>query len=184
MRYFISAFVLFMSFSCLSAQGKFFTKKGNVTFKSDTPIEVIEGVNKTSTFIVDSESGKLQIAILIKAFQFEKALLQEHFNENYMESSKFPKATFKGQINNIADIDLRKDGIYDAKISGKMTIHGVTNEIDVDGTFTVEDGEITGKSAFVIAVADYGIKIPKLVRENIAKEVSTNVFVQLEELKK
>lgn len=184
MRLFLSVFVVFMSFSMLSGQGKFFTKKGTITFKSDTPLEKIEAENKTSTFVIDTEKGNLQLAVLIKAFHFEKALMQEHFNENYMESSKFPKATFKGKIANMDMVNFENDGTYEVSIEGNMTIHGVTKEIAVPATFTIENGAISGNTVFDIAVADYGIEIPKLVRENIAKEVSISVDVDLEKLSK
>ena len=89
--------VALVSFQSGIAQ-KYFTRNGNISFHSDTPMEKIEGHNKNSTAVIDAESGKLEFAVLIKAFHFEKALMEEHFNENYMESNKFPKASFKGQI--------------------------------------------------------------------------------------
>ena len=177
----IAFFLIAASFN-LQAQ-KYFTRAGEISFNSDTPMEKIEAENKTVSSVFDSESGKIQFAVLIKAFHFEKALMQEHFNENYMESSKFPKATFKGEVKNLADINLSKDGTYEAVVEGKMTIHGKTQTVETTGTFTVADGQITATSAFEIAVADYGIKIPKVVRENIAKIVVIAVNLKYELLK-
>ena len=167
----------------LQAQ-KYFTKAGQITFTSDAPLEKIEAENKTVSSVMDIESGKIQFAALIKAFHFEKALMEEHFNENYMESDKFPKATFKGQIENLSDINFGKDGTYETVVSGQMTIHGETQEVKTTGTFTIADGKISAIANFEIAVADYGIKIPKVVIENIAKIVAINVNMNYQLLTK
>lgn len=169
--------LLIASFSfSLNAQ-KYFVRDGKISFHSHTPIEKIEAHNNNATSVIDAESGKMEFAVLIKAFQFEKALMQEHFNENYMESSQFPKAKFKGQIVNIADIDFGEDGTYTADVNGQLTIHGVTQEVSVVGTFVVANGQLSAKSSFNVLVADYGIKIPAVVRENIAKEVEIIVEI-------
>lgn len=162
---------------------KYFTRNGNISFSSDAPLEKIEAVNKSVTSVVDTESGKIEFAVLIKAFQFEKALMQEHFNENYMESGKFPKAVFKGQIENIEDIDFSKDGTYAARVGGQMTIHGVTKEEKMEGTFEIKEGKIGATSQFILIVADYGIEVPKVVRDNIAKEVEVKVNLKYQSLK-
>lgn len=173
-----------LTFAAVSVNAqKYFTREGKIDFYSDAPMEKIEASNNTVTCVVDAESGKMEFAVLIKAFQFEKALMQEHFNENYMESSKFPKATFKGQINNLAAINFSKDGEYPAKISGELTIHGVAQPVETEGTFTVKDGKIAAVSTFEIAVADYKIEIPAVVRDNIAKMVRIDVDLHLQELK-
>ena len=91
---------------------RYFTKAGKVSFLSDASVEKIEATTNTGTCVLDASSGKIEFAVLIKSFQFEKALMQEHFNENYMESSKYPKAIFKGQIVEWSNIDLSKDGNY------------------------------------------------------------------------
>ena len=163
---------------------KYFTKEGLVRFESDAPLEKIEAVNDKATCVWDTESGAIQVAILIKSFQFEKALMQEHFNENYMESSKFPKATFKGNVTNMDKIDLGADGNYTASLTGEMTIHGVTKEVTTDASIVVEGGAIKGLTTFELAVADYEIEIPKLVRENIAKVVSVDAEFDLKPLDK
>ena len=126
----------------------------------------------------------MEFAVLIKAFQFEKALMQEHFNENYMESDKYPKAIFKGAIVDASTVDFSKDGDYPVKVKGKLTIHGVTNEVETDGTIDVKDGKISASSNFEIAVADYKIKIPSVVKDNIAKTVQIVVDMNYELFKK
>ena len=178
-----SLLALSMTFATVNAQ-KLFTRAGNISFYSDAPLEKIEAHNNTATCVLDTESGRMQFAVLIKAFQFEKALMQEHFNENYMESGEFPKSTFKGQIQNLEEVDFANDGEYKVAISGELTIHGVTQEVEVDGLITVKEGAVSATTNFTVLVADYGIKIPNLVKDNIAKEVRVDVDVALEELKR
>jgi hypothetical protein len=162
---------------------KYFTRDGKISFFSDTPLEKIEAHNSKATSVLDASNGNLEFAVLIKAFQFEKALMQEHFNENYMESSKFPKSSFKGKVTNIKDINLKKDGEYNATVKGQLTIHGVTKEVETTGKFVVAGGKISAKSTFNVAVADYNITIPAVVRDNIAKTVKIAVDIKFEELK-
>jgi hypothetical protein len=162
---------------------KYFTKTGHISFYSDTPMEKIEGNNKSSNCVLDLSSGKMEFATLVKGFQFEKALMQEHFNENYMESTKYPKASFKGQIENYKPFDLSKNDKIVGKVSGDLTIHGVTKKVTTDATFNITNGKIDAVSTFNILVADYGITIPSLVKDKIAKSVSINVSAKLEPLK-
>ena len=154
---------------------KYFSRTGEISFYSHTPIEDIEAETNTATTVYDSESGNIQWAVLIKSFEFEKALMQEHFNENYMESSKFPKATFKGSITDKNSVNLKKDGKYLASITGELTIHGVTNEVITQGTFVVENGIISAQSSLTVKVADYDIEIPSVVKDNIAKEIEITI---------
>lgn len=178
-------FLLLATLFCLnlSAQ-KFFTREGKISFYSDAPMEKIEAHNQQATSVIDIESGRMEFAVLIKAFQFEKALMQEHFNENYMESSKYPKATFKGDILNLQEVALDQDGVYPVKVKGDLTIHGVTKQVETDGEITVKDGVISAASTFEVAVADYEIEIPKVVRDNIAKTVRIKVDIDsFQELK-
>ncbi len=159
---------------------KYFTRTGKIIFNSDAPLEKIEASNHKAMSILDVNSGKIEFAVLIKAFQFEKALMQEHFNENYMESDQFPKAIFKGQITDAAKVDFKQDGTYPVVVTGEMTIHGITQELSTKGTITVKDGKISAQSNFEVAVADYKIEIPKVVRENIAKVVQINIDMSYE----
>ncbi len=176
--------LFFLVTSCSLSAQKHFTRDGKISFFSDAPLEKIEAHNSKATSVIDAQSGKIEFAVLIKAFHFEKALMQEHFNENYMESGKYPKATFKGAIQNIENIQLSEDGSYTAQVAGDMTIHGVTNKLETPATFVVKDGNISATASFNIAVADYKIAIPAIVRDNIAKTVQLNVEVQYQSLKK
>jgi hypothetical protein len=173
-----------MFFLSLDMQAqKFFTREAKISFYSEAPLEKIEAVNGAGTCVIDFESQQMEFAVLIKAFQFDKALMQEHFNENYMESHKFPKATFKGKIVEPNAIDYKSNGEYDVTVEGKLTIHGVENEISAPGTIIINGEEIQVNSKFSVAVKDYDISIPAVVRDNIAKNVEITVAGDLEPLK-
>lgn len=178
---------IILSLMVVSAQAmyaqKYFTREGKVVFTSEAPLEKIEAENEKATSVLDAASGRMEFAVLIKAFQFEKALMQEHFNENYMESSTYPKAVFKGAIKDAGAVDFSKDGRYEVLVSGAMTIHGLTKNIEVPGTITVKDGVVSASSTFELTVADYDIKIPAVVRDNIAKTVEVIVDLNYELLK-
>lgn len=150
---------------------KYFSKTGKISFYSDAPVEKIEAHNASASTVIDMATGQMEWAVLIQGFKFDKALMQEHFNENYMESGKYPKAKFKGTIQNISAISLQKDGEYPVTAEGTLEIHGVTKPVTAKGTMTVKNGVLSAKSKLSIAVADYGIQIPKLVADNIAKQV-------------
>jgi hypothetical protein len=159
-----------------SAQ-KYMTKTGFVGFFSHTPVEDIKGDNNQAASVLDISNGELVFQVLIKSFHFEKALMEEHFNENYMESEKFPKSTFKGKIVNLASVDFSKPGKYDVTVEGDLNIHDVTNRISVKGEIEVLAGGINATSKFNVVPEDYKINIPGVVREKIAKnlEVSVNM---------
>ena len=171
------------AFSPLQAQ-KYFTRSGAISFFSKALMEDIEAHNTKATSVLDAKTGSMQFAVLIKAFQFEKALMQEHFNENYLESDKYPKAIFRGKILNIDDVDFENDGTYPVKVKGKMTIHGITNTVAATGKIIIEEGAISAKSKFKVTVANYKIRIPKVVRDNIAKVVEVRVDLNYKALKK
>lgn len=176
-------FFMLLFANSLVAQ-KYFTRSGKITFTSEAPLEKIEAVNQKATSVMDAASGRMEFAVLIKAFQFEKALMQEHFNENYLESDKFPKAKFKGQIDNFSKVNFSKDGTYEVTVSGDLTIHGVTKPASAKGKFTVNNGQISANSTFEATVADFDIKIPGVVRDNIAKTVEIIVDVDYQLFKK
>jgi polyisoprenoid-binding protein YceI len=181
----IAFFILTAVLCASSVQAqKYFTREGKISFYSDAPMEKIEAHNQQATAVVDFATGAIEFAVLIKAFQFEKALMQEHFNENYMESTKYPKATFKGQVIEVGKIDLKKDGTYSVKVKGTLTMRDVTKDVDSEATFVVSKGAVSATSAFKVAVADYGISIPKVVAEKIAKVVDVKVDVKLAALAK
>ena len=165
------------------AQDKYFTKSGKINFYSVTPLEDIEAKNKSAVAVLDTKTGALQFSVLIKGFEFEKEEMQEHFNEHYLESDKYPKAEFKGQVLNNALIDYKKSGSYPVQVKGLLTLHGVTKEVQTTGTIKVDGGLVKAASTFTIQVADYGIIIPKLVRDKVAKTVKIVVDTKLDPLK-
>ncbi len=173
---------LMMVMTGVNAQ-KYFTRTGQISFFSSTSIEDIEAHNKTVTAIFDSKSGAIQFSVTMKSFHFEKALMQEHFNENYVESDQFPKATFKGVIEGVNEIDFTKDGEYTVTINGKLTIHGVTQEISTQATFTMKDGVVKGESKIKVNPENYEIEIPGVVREKIAKELEVTIVMNFKEKK-
>lgn len=172
-----------LAFVSLQAMGqKYMTKTGTIDFNSKAPLETIEGKNKAVACLLDTKTGALDFVVQIKSFVFDKQLLQEHFNENYMESDKFPKATFKGVITNLAAINFSKDGEYKAEAKGKLTIHGITRDVTYQGKVIVRNGKLMLTSLFNLLLADYNISIPSAVKDKIAKEVKVNVNATLEKL--
>ncbi len=183
MKKLMSLTVMFMLFIAINsyAQTKYFTKEGRAQFTSKAPLEEIQSVNKKVTSILDIATGQLEFSVLMKAFKFQKALMQEHFNENYVESDKFPKATFKGTINNVSDVKWTTDGTYPVKVSGKMIIHGETKDISVPGTIEIKSGKIHASSSFKIAIKDYNIEIPNLVKDKVSESVAVEIDLNYEE---
>lgn len=179
--FFAVVFLLIMT--SLQAQDKFFTKGGKISFYSKASLENIEAHNKTVTCVLDTKTGNLQFAVMMKAFEFEKALMQEHFNENYLESHKFPKAEFKGQLVNNGEINYGKDGKYTAKVKGKLMMHGVTRDVETTGTIVVKSGKVEVDATFNVVLADYNVAIPNVVKDNISKTVSITVDCILDPLK-
>jgi polyisoprenoid-binding protein YceI len=167
----------------LMAQDKYFTKSGSINFVSKGAIETIQANHRSVTCVLDSKTGAVQFAVLMKGFEFKKALMQEHFNENYVESDKYPKAEFRGQIVNNSEIAYTKDGVYNAHVKGKLTLHGQTKDVEADGKITVKGGKLFANSDFTILMSDYNIAIPKLVKENMSNTVTITVNCTLEPLK-
>lgn len=182
-RQIILVMIMLFSLSVLKAQDKYFTKSGRISFYSKAPLENIEAHNKSVTCVLDTRTGNLQFAVLMKGFEFEKALMQEHFNENYVESHKYPKADFKGQIVNTADINFSAEGTYAAVVKGKLTIKGETRDVETTGTIVIKNGKMLANAEFSIELADFKIEIPRLVKDNISKTVKISVDCSLEPLK-
>ena len=176
-------FCLLLFATSLIAQDKYYTKSGSIIFVSKGSIETIQANHRSVTCVLDSKTGALQFAVLMKGFEFKKALMQEHFNENYVESDIYPKAEFRGQIVNNSEIAYTKDGVYDAHVKGKLTLHGQTRDVEADGKITVKNGKLLANSDFTIQMSDYNISIPKLVKENMSNTVSITVNCTLEPLK-
>ncbi len=160
----------------------FMAKTCDVSFFSASPLENIEAINKASKPLINTSTNDVQIKIVNTAFIFEKPLMQEHFNENYMESEKFPTVIFKGKINE--KVDWTKDGENKVTVTGKMSMHGVDKEITIDGVVSVKGEEITISTKFKVKVADYNIKVPSLYIQNIAEIVDVKLNAVLVPFKK
>lgn len=163
--------ICFLFVSITNSQERFLTKNGTVTFFSAAAMEDIKADNNQVLSIIDASNGKMAISILMKSFMFKKALMQEHFNENYVESDKYPKATFKGEILNF---DAIKDNETETEVKGTITIHGVSKEITIPANITRTAEAIIVKGEFFVKVADFNIKIPAVVVNNIAKKIKVN----------
>jgi len=176
----------FMAFAptVLPAQ-KFFTRSAKVYFDATNKSspERVDATSNSGTLVIDAATGRLESAVLVKGFRFEKALMEEHFNENYMESTKYPKATFKGQFVDPSKVNFTKDGTYTAEVTGDMTIHGVTKKVTAPVKITVKGGKISASATFTAALADYGIDIPSIVADKLAKEAKVKVDAELEPMK-
>jgi hypothetical protein len=161
-----------------SSQGicqNYTTKTGFIGFYSKTPLEDVQGENNQVYAVLDPASHHLAFAVLLKGFIFPKELMQVHFNENYVESDKFPKATFSGTCS--GEMDLSKDGVYQIVVKGELNLHGVTRPLETTAQLEVKNGTVTGSSAFKIKPEDYQITIPGIVREKIAKEMDVKVQI-------
>lgn len=155
------------------AKAVFITKNAEITLFSEAPMENIEAVSKTAYGIINTNNGEIQFGVSIRSFRFRKSLMQEHFNENYMESDKYPAAKFKGKIN--IPIDLSKDGEYQVTASGDLEVHGVTKKRSLAGTIKVVNGRLELNSVFDVKCQDHNIKIPALVFKNIAETIRVTI---------
>jgi hypothetical protein len=183
MKNYFFVILLFLSFANLVSAQKYYSKAGNIHFISETPLENIEATNNGAYAVMDAGSGQIEWSVLIKGFKFQKALQQEHFNENYMESDKFPKALFKGRLVKGSSVNCSQNGDYKVNVEGDMTIHGITKPLSAPALITVSNGKIRMSGSFTLKIADYGIKVPKVVRNNIAETVQVTVNAELQELK-
>lgn len=154
---------------------QYFTKNGFISIFSTTPLEDIKAGNNQVLSVINATTGEIRFSVLNNAFRFKKALMEEHFNEDYIESSKYPKSAFTGTIANISSINFGIDGIYPVSVTGDLSIHGVTKKITVPATVTVKAGKITAGSVFKIKVKDFNISIPGTVRNNIAEHIELTV---------
>jgi hypothetical protein len=166
---------LFGVLTALSAQDKLITKTGHVWFFSHAPLEDIEAHSHQVAAIIVTTKGTIAVMIPIMSFEFRKTLMQEHFNENYMQSAKYPKATFTGGINNLSGINPTKKGLYKTTVEGDLTIHNTTNHVKVDGTVEVKDGKYNIKAKFKVLLKDYNIAIENRFSNNISPIIDINV---------
>jgi polyisoprenoid-binding protein YceI len=158
-------------FTVHSVAQKLTVEKSKIVFFSDAAIEDITAENKKASGIFNQDNGEIVFSIPISGFKFAKALMQEHFNEKYMESDKFPKATFQGKVERFD----KNSNTQSAKAIGKLTIHGVTKDVEIPGTITKQGNKLQMNAKFMVKLADYNIAIPQLLWQNIAEQVEVTV---------
>ncbi len=155
------------------AQSSFTSKEMKVGIFSSTPLEDIKAQATNGTSVIIPKTKQLAFQLPIKSFVFSRSLMQEHFNENYMESEKYPNATFKGTIQE--NIDFLKDGKYPVTVKGVLTMHGVSKDRAIAGVIDIVKGKPTINSSFEVACADHKIKIPSIVYKKIAEKITVSV---------
>ncbi len=173
--------VLLLSLSAGAlAQDKYYTRNGKVFFNCGTSLETIKATNPGASCVLVAATGQFQAAVLMKSFEFDKDLMEQHFNENYVESDKFPKAVYAGHVVDIAAVDFTSPGRYDVGLKGKLTLHGVTREVEAPGEIEVQDGKVLVKVSFRVRLEDYGITRPGVVRDKIAEVAEVKVDMELQ----
>ncbi len=159
---------------------KLVSSKSHIKFFSTTPAEDIEANNYATVSTLNKETGAVVFSVPMQSFEFEKSLMQKHFNSpKFLDTKKFPKAKLKATVANFSDFDLSKEGSYEVLAEGELTIHGVTKAIKENGTIIVKDGKISVKSTFNVTLADYGVEFIKgKPSSNIAKTVEITVLAE------
>ena len=169
--------ILFCALSAFS-QEMYQASSGKISFHSDAPVEKIEAINTKAKSLLNISNNKIAVVIPVIEFKFESPLMEEHFNENYMETEKYKTASFQGVINE--KIDFSKNGTYPVTATGKFSIHGVEVERTLSGTILIEKEKITIDSEFKVKLEDHKIKIPTVVVKNIAEIVDVKFHIEYE----
>ncbi len=152
------------------------TRTGFIGFYSKTPLEDIRAENNQVFAVIDAGKKNIAFSVLLKGFVFTKELMQEHFNENYVESDKYPKATFNGAYT--GDVSLTREGVYKVMIKGTLTLHNASHAVEMPATMEVKGGKLLGTADFKVKPEDYNISIPSIVRDKIAQEMRVNVKIE------
>jgi polyisoprenoid-binding protein YceI len=169
-------FLILLLFSLDTNAQKYIGKSGRISFFSEAPIENIQATNNKVSAVYDANIKEIVFQLNIKDFIFSKKLMQEHFNENYLESDIYPTSTFQGKI-----VELLSHG--NVRVQGALNIHGITNNISLEGFLLEKDGIVDIESNFSIRLEDYKIDIPKIVVYNIAEVIDIKVHIQLDEIR-
>lgn len=173
MKKLIICFALTLIFFNVGAQTRFFTKDAKINFNSSTPLEDIIAESNQATTIIDIDKNDVAFSLLTTSFKFRRALMEEHFNENYMESAKFPKAKFTGKI--ISPIDWKSEKPVTVDVKGELTLHGVTREVTTKAQITPGKDKIVASAELKVTPETFNINIPSVVRDKIAKEVTIKI---------
>jgi hypothetical protein len=157
-------------------------KNAKINFFSEAPLEDIKAESSKGTSVFNATSGDLAFSVPMRSFQFEKSLMQEHFNENYMESERYPNASFKGKLQE--KVDVKKDGTYPVNVTGVLDVHGVKQNRTIKGSITVANGNVSMTSGFLVQCKDHRIEIPQLVFKKIAESIQIKVAASYTPYKK
>jgi polyisoprenoid-binding protein YceI len=174
------AIIALVIHSSAQAQEKWYTRNGTISLFSATSMENIDASNNEVFSMLDQNKKELAFQVLVTGFKFKKALMQEHFNENYMESGKYPKASFQGTIADPSKVNFDKDGDYNVTVTGNLNMHGVSNKVNIPATIHVANKKVSGESKFDVKLADYNIKVPTVVAKQVSETVSVSVNCQYE----
>lgn len=177
MKKLIIALVAITGLASMANAQVYKTSKGQTDFFSSTPVEDIDAHCNNTVVLLSTATRQVVVKVQNTAFNFKNKLMQEHFNEKYMESEKYPYSTFSGKINEA--IDFTKDGSYDVTVTGDLNIHGVTQNRTIKGKVIIKDGNIQILADFNVKVADHKIEIPQLVVTKIAEEIKVHVDATL-----
>lgn len=178
MRYLVILFLITSTVSAQNNENIFFTRSGEIFFKSDAPLELITATSSEVRGVIDIKKNTFAFSVPVKSFDgFNSPLQREHFNENYMESDKYPSATFNGKI--IEDIDYTQDGSYTVRAKGILLVHGVEQERIIKGDINIKNGVIHIRSNFIVLLEEHNIKIPKIVFQKISPEIQVEINAQL-----
>lgn len=180
MRKLMILFLFFITIESEPHAQVYYTKNGNISFFSKTIMENINAENNQVLSVIDSQTGVIQFSLLNNSFHFPKAKMEDDFKENYIESDKYPRSSFKGIITDIGNINFNNDGTYKVNVKGELTVHGVTKDITIPGTIFIKNGNVSATSSFEIPVKDYQIKIPSIVTNKIAETIEVKVTCDYE----
>jgi len=176
---FILIFLLVLSSSYANAPSLLFsTNTGSIIFTSDAPLELIQASSSQLKGWLNPDTKQFSFAVGIKSFKgFKIAAQQKHFNENYLESDKYPEATFEGKI--IEDLDLRRDGLYNIRAKGNLFIHGIVQERIIKCNLTIKNGLVNVRANFIVLLVDHNIAIPKILSQKLASDIKVEVKTDL-----
>ncbi|MDB5198392.1 MAG: YceI family protein [Chitinophagaceae bacterium] len=173
-----AAFILLLGSSFKDPVSIFNISRGNISFSSDAPLELITAGSNELKGLIETEKKQFAFSVKVRSFKgFNSGFQKDHFNENYLESDKYPDATFSGKI--IEDVDFTKNNILTVRAKGILTVHGVPKERIIKSDMTIKNGSIFIKANFTVLLADHNIPIPKVVHEKLASEIKVEVNSEL-----
>ena len=183
-RFTITIFVFLLFSTSFREQADIFNiSKGSIVFTSDAPMELIKAISNDLKGLIETERKQFAFSVKIRSFKgFNSGFQKDHFNENYLESDKYPDATFSGKI--IEDVDFKKNTVIMVRAKGLLTVHGVSKERIIKSEMTIKNGSISIKANFTVLLADHNIPIPKVVHEKLSSEIKVEVNSELKQRNK